>query len=267
MTNRIRLTIAYDGTPFAGWQSQPGGNTIQDHLQRAAAEICGQTLVFHGSGRTDAGVHALGQVAHVDVPASDTMGPKQWQAALNSTLPPTIRILHAKPCDEAFHAQYSCTGKTYRYRIAHAPVLPPQLHQRAWHLHGPLDLQSMESAGTAFLGYHDFACFCASRGKDASGRSQDPNDTRRHLRHINIQAHSLQEVADTPVIDIEFSGDGFLYKMVRMLSAALVRAAQGKVDTDTLRAMLANPAGEKWHHTAPAAGLSLTRVDYPDSNT
>lgn len=266
MTTRLRLTLAYDGAPFNGWQSQPGDNTIQDHLSLAARKICGQDLVFHGSGRTDAGVHALEQVAHVDVPRSETMAAGNWLAALNSHLPATIRVVTAEPCDRDFHARYSCLGKTYRYRIAHCPVLPPQLHQRAWHLHGPLDLQGMQAASEILLGQHDFGRFCASRGKDARGRSQDPQDTRRRLTRITIDHHPLPDIADTPVIDLEFSGDGFLYKMVRMLSAAIVRAGQQKVQADTLREMLVNPAGEKWQHAAPAAGLTLVRVDYPPTD-
>lgn len=260
---RLRLTLAYDGTTFSGWQSQPGGNTIQDKLSLAAEEICGDRLLFHGSGRTDAGVHAIGQVAHVDVPHSANMRAEQWQAALNSRLPPAIRVISAEHCARGFHAQYSASGKTYQYRIGHCAVLPPQLHQRAWHLYGPLDLQSMQSAAELFLGHHDFVRFSASRGRDSQGRNQDPKDSCRHLTRLLIDRHPLHELADTPVIDIEFSGSGFLYKMVRMLTAAIVRAGQGKVDLALLSEMLADPSGEKWHHAAPAAGLTLVRVDYP----
>lgn len=262
-TTRLRLTLAYDGAPFSGWQSQANGNTIQDLLIRAGEKICGRRLLFQGSGRTDAGVHATGQVAHVDIPQPSNMGASEWQAALNSKLPPSIRVVSATACQRSFHAQHSALEKSYRYRIAQGPVLMPQLHQRAWHLYDEFDLHVMQDAATLLEGYHDFFCFSVSRGKDSQGRSQDPDDTRRTLSSVILTRHSLAEHADTSVIDLEFTGNGFLYKMVRMLTGAIVRAGQGRTDLHDIETMLADPTGEKWHFSAPADGLTLIRVTYP----
>ena len=254
-STRLRLTIAYDGRPFEGWQSQPSGETIQDYLSAASARICGTALHFQGSGRTDAGVHASGQVAHVDVPPSGTMGPAQWQAALNAHLPETIRIMASVVAPEGFHAQYSTVTKTYRYRIAHRPVLPPQLAGRSWHIWGDLDADLLREAASALTGTHDFRRFSASRGTDRDGRNQDPADTTRTV-------HSI-EISGSPEIDLRFTGDGFLYKMVRMLTAAIVRCAQGRMSLQEVGDHLAGPDGPRLQHCAPAAGLSLECVEYP----
>ncbi len=125
MPIRLKLTIAYDGRPYTGWQSQPGGKTVQDHLQQALGEIAKQPMVIHGSGRTDTGVHALGQVAHVEVPQPTTMRPGNWLRAMNSKLPATIRVMACEEAPEEFHARFSACGKIYHYDICTAPVLPP----------------------------------------------------------------------------------------------------------------------------------------------
>ena len=258
---RLRITIAYDGRDLSGWQSQLWVKTVQDELADASIEICGRRLIFHGSGRTDAGVHALGQVAHVDVPESETMGPEEWMAALNSRLAPTIRVVNSEEAAEDFHAQYAALGKTYRYRIAHGPVLLPQLAGRAWHLHGDLDPEAMAQAAELFIGEHDFGRFCASRGKDREGRSQDPENTRREIHGIGFVRRSAEAGAGE-ILDLEFSGNGFLYKMVRMLTGAIARCGQGRLEIGEIEAMLANPGGERFSCVAPADGLTLMWVDY-----
>src|ERR1700731_95690 len=124
MGQRLKLVVAYDGTRFAGWQSQTHGNAVQDHLERALQRVNGASVRVHGAGRTDAGVHALGQCAHVDV-TNERLTPSRWIIALNANLPPQVRVLRCQRVTQNFHARYSAVGKVYRYRIWSGPVLPP----------------------------------------------------------------------------------------------------------------------------------------------
>ena len=142
MPYRLRFTVAYDGAPFAGWQSQASGNTIQDHLEKSFATVARQDVRVHGAGRTDAGVHALAQCAHVDL-SSASIPAWQWIEALNGALPPAIRVLSCRYVSTEFHARFSAKGKVYRYRIWNAKVLPPLEFGRAWHVHTPLDFVAM----------------------------------------------------------------------------------------------------------------------------
>src|ERR1700704_4455818 len=132
MPSRLKLIVAYDGAPFSGWQSQPNGNGIQDHLENAFQCICSERVRVHGAGRTDAGVHALAQCAHVDV-VEKSLSAARWAGALNALLPPTIRVLRCRYVSKRFHARHSAKGKVYRYRIWSAPVLPPFEYGRVWH--------------------------------------------------------------------------------------------------------------------------------------
>jgi len=136
MSQRLKLTVAYDGAAFAGWQSQAHRNTVQDMLEHAFQKISGTRIRVHGAGRTDAGVHALAQCAHVDLP-DRRLSLERWTKALNSTLPPAIRILRCQFMPQNFHARFSATGKLYRYRIWAAPILPPLEFGRAWHISSP----------------------------------------------------------------------------------------------------------------------------------
>ncbi|MEY2440136.1 MAG: tRNA pseudouridine38-40 synthase, partial [Verrucomicrobiota bacterium] len=202
MSQRLKLIVAYDGAPFAGWQSQSHGNTVQDHLERAFQKIAGSPVRVHGAGRTDAGVHALGQCAHVDVP-NDRLAPARWLAAVNSLLVPQLRIQRCQRVTKDFHARFSATGKVYRYRICSASVLPPLEYGRVWHCLSPLDLNVMRLAAAKFVGRHDFAGFAANRGH-AEG------DTIRTVHSLVIRRRGC-------LWTIEFEGDGFLYKMVRLV--------------------------------------------------
>jgi len=240
---RLKLLVAYDGAPFAGWQSQASGKAVQDVLESALADIAGKTVTVHGAGRTDAGVHALGQCAHVDVP--ENLFPDEWQRALNARLPASLRILKSTKVGERFHARFSATGKTYRYVIFNAPVLPPHEAGRAWHVPTPLDSGELRRAADIFEGRHDFTAFSANRG----GKQPDPMRTMEPVRIRRDGAH----------IALSFTGAGFLYKMVRMMTSAIVRAAQGKEPVDALAARLRD-RGPRWNHVAPADGLYLVRV-------
>ena len=247
MPQRLKLTIAYDGSHFAGWQSQKHGNTVQDHVERAIKGIIGRPARIHGAGRTDAGVHALAQCAHVDVPAN-RMSPERWIAALNSGLPPQVRILRCQRVKSDFHARFSAAGKIYRYRIWSGPVLPPLEYGRAWHLRRDLDFEKIRTAATNFVGKHDFAGFAANRGKPEQ-------DTVRTIKRVLVR-----RTGDLGVI--EFDGDGFLYKMVRLMVGALIDCASGKLELAELVARLKKTNAEEHRLAAPACGLYLVRVRY-----
>ena len=246
MARRLKLIVAYDGTPFAGWQSQSHGNTIQDHLERALERVARRPARVHGAGRTDAGVHALAQCAHVDV--DKALGPQRWMEALNALLPPAIRVLRCRYVSKKFHSRLSAKGKMYRYRVWCAPVLPPFEYCRAWHVTHPLDLKILRKAARHFVGTHDFAAFAANRGK---------------LEHSTIRTiNSLCVRQKGARLTIEFDGDGFLYKMIRLIVGSLVKCALGKTRIEDLIARLDSGRATPPRLAAPAEGLVLVRVRY-----
>jgi tRNA pseudouridine38-40 synthase len=249
MSSRLRFVVAYDGAPFTGWQSQKNGDTVQDHLERAFGIVSKQQVRVHGAGRTDAGVHALAQTAHADVPER-TLTAEQWTTALNASLPPAIRVLRSRYVSDAFHARFSAKGKTYRYRIWNDRILPPLENGRAWHVPAALDLSAMHREAAAFVGRHDFASFAANRGKPGE-------ETVRTIDSFRL-ARSGKCVA------LEFSGDGFLYKMVRLMTGALVRCGRGQAREGEIARRLQSPSGTPptARLVAPAGGLFLVRVRY-----
>lgn len=247
MSQRLKLTVAYDGAAFAGWQSQTHGNTVQDKLEHAFRKICGTDIRVHGAGRTDAGVHALAQCAHVDLPDRQ-LSIQRWPNALNALLPSAIRILRCQDVSRNFHARFSATGKLYRYRIWAAPILPPLEFGRAWHISSPLDVVLLKSAGEKFVGTHDFAAFAANRGK------QEENTTR------TIWSVCIRRTG--PRVTIEVAGDGFLYKMVRLMVGAMTRAAQNKMKLNEIIAQLRSARVDGPRFVAPAEGLYLVRIWY-----
>jgi tRNA pseudouridine38-40 synthase len=242
---RLRFIIAYDGRAYSGWQSQRSANTIQDILEKALGKVAGRHVTVHGAGRTDAGVHALGQCAHADVSA--TMNPVEWQRALNANLPPTIRVMKSSRAAPSFHARFSAKGKVYRYLIRNGPILPPQEFGRVWHVPQVLELDILRQALAHLVGKHDFRAFSAQRGK-LSG------DTMRTIQKMSL-AHRGE------LLTLTFQGDGFLYKMVRMLTAATVRVAQRRDSLESLPLRLKTGA-PKSNHVAPPDGLTLMRVLY-----
>jgi len=246
MSQRLKLIIAYDGASFAGWQSQAHGKAVQDHLERAFARVNGGRVRIHGAGRTDAGVHALGQCAHAD--ASKSLPTDRWIEALNALLPPTIRVLSCRNVSKDFHARFSAKGKIYRYRIWAAPVLPPFEYHRAWHVPQPLDLNALESAAKHFVGTHDYASFAANRGK------AQPN-TVRTINSVRVRRKG-------PSLTIEFDGDGFLYKMVRLMVGSLIKCAIGKSPAEEIPTRLRAGDTDSPRFVAPAEGLHLVRVRY-----
>ena len=250
---RLKLTIAYDGRPFLGWQSQVGGNTVQDILHEALEAVAKQPLRLQGSGRTDTGVHALSQTAHFDAPEGLSMNPYNWVPALNTKLPATIRVMGCEEVAPDFHARFSATGKTYRYDICTDPVLPPLKAGLAWHLPRLLDADVLSRTLALFIGKHDFHAFAAYRGNE-----QENTDYVRTIRAADLDA-----LPDG--YRLTFSGDGFLYKMVRMLAGSAVKVAQGRFRLDDLAALLDQPHGlphGKAPLCAPADGLYLESVHY-----
>jgi len=247
MSRRLKLIIAYDGSEFAGWQSQSHRNTIQDHLERAFARVGRRRVRVHGAGRTDAGVHALAQCAHVDLP-DGKMSAQRWTSALNAVLPPTIRVLRGRYVSENFHARFSAKEKLYRYRIWAAPILPPLEFGRAWHISTPLDVELLKAGAKRFVGRHDFAAFAANRGKKEES-------TIRTIRSVRVQKSG-------PRIEIAISGDGFLYKMVRLMVGAMTRAALGKIELSEIEARLKSGRTDGLRFVAPAEGLYLAKVWY-----
>lgn len=246
-SRRLKLVISYDGRDFAGWQSQKHGNTIQDHLEAAFERVCGIRLAVTGSGRTDSGVHALGQCAHVDVLAGQFPA-ERWLKALNGVLPPAIRILRGRFVDESFHARFSAKGKVYRYRIINGSVRPPLEIGRAWHVPCPLDRELLRRTAKLFSGQHDFAAFAANRGKEE-------RNTMRTVEYARTTGRGK-------LIEIEFSADGFLYKMVRMMVGEMVRCALGKESLQSIELRLERPSRASARFVAPATGLYLVRVRY-----
>lgn len=249
---RLRLLLAYDGGAFDGWQSQPSGQTVQDALERAVTHFTGERRVVHGSGRTDAGVHAMGQVAHVDVPAQ-RLALSSWAAALNGHLPKAVRVLQARRASAVFHARFCATGKVYTYRLWNDRSLHPLEVGRAWHIPGELDLQLVRQSTVLMTGTHDFAGFAANRGKPELS-------TERTIHKIKVSKSG-------PLIRLRFEGNGFLYRMVRMLTGSLVRVAQGKADTAWLEGLILHPEGRRTSFCAPADGLYLTEVKYGRTET
>lgn len=243
---RLKLVVAYDGSGFSGWQSQRGGVGVQDALEKAVAAIVGNPVRVHGAGRTDAGVHAMAQCCHFDVPES-RMTPTNWQNALNASLSPALRVMSAKQVAQDFHARFSARGKIYRYVIYSGKVLPPHDFNRAWLVFQKPDLDLMKAAADRFVGTHDFAGFSANRG-------YPPASTHRTISKTKVASRG-------PHIVFSVEGNGFLYKMVRMMTSAVVECGCGEISPGRISEALTNPE-HRWSQVAPAHGLFLVKVLY-----
>lgn len=253
---RYLFTCAYDGTSYLGWQSQRGGGTIQDTIESAFARLLNQPLRIAAAGRTDAGVHALGQRFHADIPATCRMQPLQWQAALNAHLPAQIRILAVQRVPEDFHARFCATGKQYDYRICRAPVLSPFWVGRAWHLPRAWDLDKLHQALQCYLGEHDFRRLAARRGNEPS--DPPPDYFRRTIYSADIREEGS-------MLTLHFRGDGFMYRMVRLLVGTAHQVARGRLSLAELQELMECPIGPTSRFCAPSAGLYLRRVEYAGS--
>lgn len=246
----LKLVVAYDGTEYAGWQRQPNGVSIQQLIEEAFASFTpGEPPpAVTGASRTDAGVHAIGQVASVRVPFSHPAD--AVLRALNARLPEAVRILDAADAHASFHARRDARRKRYRYRIYRAAVLLPMLRLYVWHVPGRLDLNAMREAAARLVGTHDFAAFQASGASVAT--------TRRTIFRLD-----LVETGDE--LHLEVEGDGFLRHMIRIIAGSLVDIGRGTRTPAWLGEALDGRDRRLAGQTAPAAGLCLERVDYDAS--
>lgn len=232
---------------------------VQDEVERAFSAVLRAPLRIAASGRTDAGVHAYAQCFHADVPESCRMSPENWRAALNAHLPSSIRILQVQAVAESFHARFSAVGKVYEYCICTAAVLSPFLHNRAWHCPAGVPVEALREALQVYEGTHDFRRFAAKRGNEPEIPPAD-----FYLRTIYEASVSVEQGGE--LLRLRFHGNGFMYRMVRMLVGTAHRVATGKMTPAQLRAMLDSPEGEKTRFCAPASGLYLQRVLYGESS-
>ena len=244
----LKFTLQYDGTDYVGWQRQPNGTSIQALLEDALEPIEGQPVTVHGAGRTDAGVHALGQVASATL--SNRLEEPTLVRALNAVLPAAIRVLGVEVVDPAFHARFSARSKTYEYRIVNAPIVSAFLHRYAWHVPQPLDLDAMRTAAGPLVGRHDFAGF--------QGAGSSVSATERTILELDFEDGGGY---DLPLI-VRITGDGFLRHMVRNIVGTLVEVGTGRWDPWRLLAVLDSRDRTHAGPTAPAHGLFLTNVTY-----
>lgn len=254
---RFFFTCAYDGAPWKGWQSQAGGGTVQDCIEEALARIVKAPVRICGAGRTDAGVHALGQCFHLDVPETCRLEARTWVAALNAHLPASIRVMSAEHVPSDFHARFNAVGKLYEYRLYTGEVLPPHLAGRVWHHRYSPDASLLQQALDCYCGEHDFRSFAARRGNEP-----DPPPPGFYHRTI----YSASCVREGDLLRLRFHGNGFMYRMVRLLVGAACRVATGRMALAELSAALDSAAIMGARHCAPADGLFLVQVFY-DANS
>ena len=242
----LKITVSYDGSDFVGWQRQGRGTSVQGLIEEALAKIDGAPVTLHGAGRTDSGVHAIGQVASARIvsPLDD----RRIARALNAHLPETIRITDVSTVPDDFHARFSALAKTYEYRIWNGRTVPPFVRQYTWHIIEPLDMAAMEAASAAIPGEHDFAAFRSARS----------------LNHTTVReiTSASWRTGEGGTLVFAISGKGFLRYMVRSLVGTVVEIGRGQRPTDDVARLLAVPDRSRAGRTAPARGLFLMKVDY-----
>jgi tRNA pseudouridine38-40 synthase len=245
MPTRWKCVCAYDGAGFSGWQSQKGGNAIQDVIEARLAQVLERPVRTHASGRTDSGVHARGQVFHFD--AEWRHGPEKLLAALRHRLPPSIQIKTVRAAAGTFHARFDATGKIYAYEL-YLGDADPFTRPFCWPVSRSVDLKAMVRAAALLRGRHDFKAFSAWNGAERG-------DTVRTLRRVDIVRRGAR-------VRLTFEADGFLYKMVRSLVGALVAVGTGKLSPEQVGRMLGSGVRTAAVQTAPPQGLFLQRVLY-----
>ena len=247
---RIRLIISYDGTNYVGWQVQPNGVSVQALLEQALFELTGETIRVEGSGRTDSGVHAKAQVAHFDTEAR--MAADKFAIAMNTHLPRDVRVLYSEECDSSFHARFSAKRKVYTYTVqlgAHADVF---LRTTSLHLHYTPDIAAMQQAAGCVIGTHDFNAFkCADSSMENTVRTITRSEW---MKDGNLLTYTVE-------------GNGFLYNMVRILVGTMLEIGSGKRPVSDLQKAIESGKRSDAGATAPAHGLCLCRVEYPDFDT
>lgn len=245
---RYRLLIAYDGTHYCGWQRQLNGISIQEKIEHTLHTILRTPISVHGSGRTDAGVHAMGQVAHFD--GADRINTGQLLISLNALLPPDIRILSVETASPAFHARYHATSKVYHYHLHLSRIADPFLHAYHYRVPHPVDLVLLDKARHHFIGVHDFTSF--SHEAHAGSAARNPV---RHLYRLDCHVNGDH-------VRLEFEGNGFLYKMVRNIVGTLLDVSYQKILIDAIPAIFAAKDRTQAGTTAPPHGLFLMNVNY-----
>ncbi|ACO47326.1 tRNA pseudouridine(38-40) synthase TruA [Deinococcus deserti] len=243
---RLRLTLAWDGGPYAGWQSQPNAPSVQDTLHAAFGRLGSGAFRPVAAGRTDAGVHAEAMPVHVDVPGGFRVPAPKLARALNAWLPPSVSVLEAFDAPAGFHARFSCTERRYVYRLLVSSQRHPLWHGRALHLPGALDAGAMNAAATYLTGTHDFAAFA----------TQEDRQTVRELRVLRV-------VPEGPVWEVQVTGESFLRHMVRGLVGTLLLCGQGKLEPLAVRDVLAHRQRSQAGANVPAYGLYFTGASYP----
>lgn len=248
-TLKFKLVIAYDGTHYAGWQAQKTGTGVQQRVEEALGKLFPGVGRLHSSSRTDTGVHALGMVAHVELPRAEFRMPVAKLAlAINAHLPEDVRVVSARRCAVEFHARFDARGKQYRYLVWNHPAMNPLLRGQAWHVPKKLDLAAMRSAARHFLGRHDFKSLAATRNYEAES-------TVRTLTRCDLKRSG-------ELLTFIIEGDGFLYKMCRGMVGTLVQVGQGKIPANEIKEILARKDRRVAGMTAPAQGLVLWQVYY-----
>lgn len=243
---RIKMTLSYDGTAYNGYQVQPNGRTVQEEVQRALQQMHkGEVIPVTGSGRTDARVHAYGQVIHFDTTLS--IPPENWTRALNAQLPGDVRVLHTEAVSSSFHARYDVVRKTYQYRVHNRVAV--DVFRRNYTVHEPhaLNVLEMKRAAADFIGEHDFTSFCASN-----------TDVMNKVR--TIYRIEIEQIQDELVFT--FEGSGFLYNMVRILMGTLLEVGKGRRSANEMSSILSAKDRNKAGKTAPPHGLYLWKVSY-----
>ena len=247
---RIRTIIAYDGTDYVGWQTQPNGVAVQEVIEGAIREVTGKQTSLQGSGRTDSGVHARAQVAHFDTDAR--MAADKFAIALNTHLPADIRVLYSEEADPEFHARFSAKEKQYRYFVQIGPHADVFARKYALHAYMPLDLDLMNEAARSVVGTHDFSAFMST------GREVETAVRTVSLSHWERQGKFL-------VYTVQ--GNGFLYNMVRILVGTMLGMGSGRIPADSMEKALSTLSRKDAGPTAPPHGLILWRVKYPNFDT
>lgn len=246
----FKLTIQYDGTDFHGWQMQENLRTVQGELTQALSLINNSDVVVHGSGRTDAGVHAEGQVASVKLQRE--ISPQKLRAAINGNVQKDLRVTEVADVDDNFHARFSATGKTYVYRIVNGPVLSPFWLRFAHHEARPLDCDRISEAAKWFIGTHDWTAF--------SSAQSEAEAKMRTVTSMDVSA--VEDPRAGRLIEISASADGFLRYMVRSIAGTLLAVGRGEMDADLVERAIASGDRSLVAATAPACGLTLLSVRY-----
>ena len=255
----FKITVSYDGTDFVGWQRQANGVSVQGLIEEALSELDGRAVAVAGAGRTDAGVHALGQVAGFSL--QRTIAADAVLRALNARLPHAIRVVDAGETDERFHPRFSAQAKRYCYRIWNAPVANPFERRYAWHVQDPLDIDAMNAAARLIVGCHDFAAFAAS-GSAVTTAERTIVDSAVGRPIVGDRSAITGSISGDSLITYDVSGSGFLRHMVRTIVGTLVEIGRSRHEAEWIAHVLASRSREAAGPTAPATGLFLVAVDY-----